>query len=117
MQVQKFSIEDAPFERSPDQDEDIFTGDLVNDRKGGPVTIGYGRWAAGVSLETRMEVDDVMILLEGRLTVSSAGRTMTAGPGEIVYMPKGETVIIEAHEAEAVTAYVTYPHWQAARGR
>lgn len=56
-----------------------------------------------------------MIVLEGRLTVSSIDRSMTAGPGEIVYMPKGQKVIIRAHEEGAVTAYVTYPHWQEAR--
>jgi ethanolamine utilization protein EutQ (cupin superfamily) len=61
-----------------------------------------------------MVVDDIMILLEGRLTVSAGGRSMTAGPGEIVYMPKGEKVAIRAHGEGAVTAYVTYPHWQEA---
>jgi ethanolamine utilization protein EutQ (cupin superfamily) len=27
-------------------------------------------------------------------------------------MPKGTRVTIRSHEAGAVTAYVTYPHWQ-----
>jgi ethanolamine utilization protein EutQ (cupin superfamily) len=62
-----------------------------------------------------LAVDDVMIVLEGQLTVSSAGRSMTAGPGEMVYMPKGEKVTIRSHAQGAVTAYVTYPHWQEAR--
>ncbi len=39
---------------------------------------------------------------------------MTAEAGDIVYMPKGEKVIIRAQEEGAVTAYVTYPHWQQA---
>jgi ethanolamine utilization protein EutQ (cupin superfamily) len=56
-----------------------------------------------------------MIVLEGQLTVFSAGGSMTAGPGEIVYMPKGEKVTIWSHEQRAVKAYVTYPHWQEAR--
>jgi ethanolamine utilization protein EutQ (cupin superfamily) len=41
---------------------------------------------------------------------------VTAGAGEIVYMPKGETVSIPSLEAGATTAYVTYPHWQEADG-
>ncbi|TWB67048.1 ethanolamine utilization protein EutQ [Bradyrhizobium sacchari] len=57
-----------------------------------------------------------MLVLEGKLTVTSGASTVTAGPGEIVYMPKGETVTIHSHEQGAVTAYVTYPHWQEARG-
>ena len=31
-------------------------------------------------------------------------------------MSKGESVTITAHEQGALTAYVTYPHWQDARG-
>jgi ethanolamine utilization protein EutQ (cupin superfamily) len=63
-----------------------------------------------------MAVDDVMVILEGRLSVTSDAGTVTAGPGEMVHMPKGETVTIPAHAEGAVTAYVTYPHWHEARG-
>lgn len=62
-----------------------------------------------------MAVDDIMILLEGGLTVTSGGRTISAEPGDIVHMPKGEKVNIRAHAEGAVTAYVTYPHWKEAR--
>lgn len=58
-----------------------------------------------------MAVDDVMIVLEGRLAVSTSAGTVAAGPGEIVYMPKGEAVTITTEGEGALTAYVTYPHW------
>ena len=61
-----------------------------------------------------MAVDDVMIVLEGTLTVASGTTTVNALPGEIGHMPKGETVTTTSHEQGAVTAYVTYPHWQKA---
>ena len=61
-----------------------------------------------------LAVHDVMVVLEGRLSVSTNASTITAGPGEIVYMPKGESVTIRSHEQGATTAYVTYPHWQEA---
>ncbi len=115
MNVQKLTIRDALMERSPGQEADVFAGNIVDERHGGPVTIGYGRWAPEQSIDETMAVDDIMIVLEGRLTVSSAAGTVTAGPGEIVYMPKGEKVTITSHENEAVTAYVTYPHWKQAR--
>ena len=57
-------------------------------------------------------VDDVMVVLEGGLSVSTDLGTVTAGPGDIVYMPKGTVVTIRSGEKGAVTAYVTYPHWQ-----
>jgi ethanolamine utilization protein EutQ (cupin superfamily) len=115
MKVRKFAIANASFERSPGQDGDVFAGNVVDQRNGGPITIGYGRYGPEQSIDETLAVDDVMIVLEGQLTVSSAGGSMTAGPGEIVYMPKGEKVTIRSHEQGAVTAYVTYPHWQEAR--
>lgn len=115
--IRKLSLADVTFQRSPGQDGNIFVGDLVDARDGGPVTIGYGRWDPGETLKDTIAVDDVMILLEGRLTVTAGNRTVTAGPGEIVYMPKGETVTIQAHEARAITAYVTYPHWNVTSSR
>ena len=115
MEVRKLTIADASFERSPGQDGDVFAGNVIDQRHGGPITIGYGRYGPEQSIDELLAVDDVMIVLEGQLTVSSAGRSMTAGPGEMVYMPRGEKVTIRSHAQGAVTAYVTYPHWQEAR--
>ena len=105
---------DASFERSPGQEGDVFAGNLIDQRHGGPITIGFGRYAPHQSLEETLAVHDVMVVLEGRLSVSTDASTITAGPGEIVYMPKGDSVTIRSHEQGAITAYVTYPHWQEA---
>jgi len=114
MTVHKFALSDAVFERSPGQDGEVFAANLIDQRHGGPITIGYGRYGANQSLEETIAVDDVMVVLEGRLSVSTNAGTVSAGPGEIVYMPKGESVTIRSHEQGAITAYVTYPHWQEA---
>ncbi len=118
MTVRKFALADATLERSPGQDGDIFAGNVIDQRHGGPITIGYGRYGPNQSLDETMAVDDVMLVLEGKLSVTSrAGTvpiTVTAGPGEFIYMPKGEAVTIRSHEQGALTAYVTYPHWQEA---
>src|SRR3712207_8042591 len=96
MEVRKFTIASASFERSPGQDGEVFAGNVIDQRHGGPITIGYGRYGPEQSIDETLAVDDVMIVLEGQLTVSSAGGSMTAGPGEIVYMPKGEKVTIRS---------------------
>ena len=114
MIVRKFAVADASFERSPGQDGEIFAANVVDQRHGAPITIGFGRYGPDQSLEETLAVDDVMVVLEGRLSVSSDAGTVTAGPGEIVHMPKGQSVTIRSHEQGAVTAYVTYPHWQEA---
>lgn len=111
MKVQKFSLSDAKLERSPGQNDDIFVGNLVDEKDGGPVTIGYGRYASGQSLTETMAVHDTMIVLEGRLSVSTGDGTVAAGPGDIVYMPKGKALTITTEGEGALTAYVTYPHW------
>ena len=111
MKVQKSSLSDAELIKSPGQEADIFVGNLVDERHGGPVTIGYGRYAPDQSLTETMAVHDTMIVLEGRLSVSTGDGTVTAGPGDIVYMPKGEAVTITTEGEGALTAYVTYPHW------
>lgn len=109
MEVRKFTIADAPLERSPGQDAEVFVGNLIDGRHGGPITIGYGPYGPDQALAETMAVDDVMIVLEGRLSVSAGSGDVTAGPGAIVSMPKGEVVTIRSHEEGALTAYVTYP--------
>jgi ethanolamine utilization protein EutQ (cupin superfamily) len=114
MTVLKFGITDASFERSPGQDGEVFAGNLIDQRHGGPITIGYSRYGPNQSIDETLAVHDVMVVLEGSLSVTSSAGTVTAGPGEIVYMPKDEAVTIQSHEQGAITAYVTYPHWQEA---
>lgn len=116
MPVRKFAVSDASFERSPGQEGDIFAANVIDQRDGAPISIGFGRYGPNQVLKETIAVHDVMIVIEGRLAVASSAGVLTAGPGEIVYMPKGESVSITSHEAGAVTAYVTYPHWQEAHG-
>lgn len=116
MKVSKFSFADAALERSPGQDGDIFAGNVIDQRHGGPITIGYGRYGPNQTLDETLTVDDVMLVLKGQVSVTSQigaeSVTVSAGPGEFIYMPKGEKVTIRSHDQGAVTAYVTYPHWQ-----
>ncbi|MDH2327771.1 hypothetical protein QCN27_12945 [Cereibacter sp. SYSU M97828] len=115
MKVRCYTVADARFERSPDQQGEVFTANLVDERHDAPVTIGYGRYAPGHGLTETMAVDDVMILLEGSLSITANGTTTQVAPGGIVHMPKGEEVTIVAGEDGALTAYVTHPHWREAR--
>jgi ethanolamine utilization protein EutQ (cupin superfamily) len=78
MKLRGFTIEDAAMERSPEQAGDIYTGNLVDERHGGPITVGYGRYGPNQSLTETMAVDDVMIVLQGELAVSSGDTTVSA---------------------------------------
>ena len=85
MTVRKSSIADALFERSPGQEGEVFAGNLIDQRHGWPITIGYGRYGPHQSIDETLAVLDVMVVLEGSLLVASSVGTVTAGPGEIVY--------------------------------
>ena len=111
MAVRKFAVTDASFERSPGQDGDVFAANVIDQRDGAPISIGFGRYGPDQHLQEKIAVHDVMVVLEGRVSVTSSTGVLTAGPGEVVYMPKGESVTIRSHEQGATTAYVTYPHW------
>ncbi len=101
-------------ERSPGQQADIFVSNLVDERHGGPITIGYGRYAPNQSLAETMAVDDVMIVLEGRVSVDGRGDAHRR-PRRDRSHAQGEAVTIRSHEDGALTACVTYPHWRAAK--
>ncbi|TCU32677.1 hypothetical protein, partial [Rhizobium azibense] len=98
MPIHKFAITDAVFERSPGQNGDIFTGNLLDQRDGWPVTVGFGRYGPDQILEETMAVHDTMVILEGNITVSGGHNTVTAGPGEIIAMQKGDRVTIRSSE-------------------
>ncbi len=114
MTVSKFAIADATFERSPGQDAEIFAANMLDQRHGGPITVGFGRYEPNQTLTETLVVDDVMFILEGRISVTTSAGIVAAGPGEIIHMPKGEAVTIRSHDQRVLTAYVTYPHWQEA---
>ena len=110
--VRKFAVADASFERSPGQDADIFAANMIDQREGGPITVGFGRYGPNQTLREVLAVDDVMVVLSGKLTVYGPQGAVTGDIGEVIYMPKGEEVTIFSHDEGATTAYVTYPHWQ-----
>lgn len=58
-----------------------------------------------------ISIDEVQYDIRASGPALGSDGTLTAGPGDIVYMPKGETVTITTEGEGALTAYVTYPHW------
>ncbi len=97
--------------KSPRQAADIYVGNLVKERHGGPVTNGCGCYAPNQSLTESTAALDTMIVLEGRLSVSTADGMVRPGPATSSTCPKGESVTIVTEGEGALSAYVTFPHW------
>ncbi len=114
MKVAKFASADASFERAPGQAGDVLLGNVVDEQDGGPITVGFGRYAPHQTLADTVVADEAMTVTKGRLTVRGDGGEVIAGPGEVVYPPRGAAVAITSHAEGAEIVYVTYPHWKTA---
>lgn len=55
-----------------------------------------------------LDYDEVDYVIEGTLSVIIDGRTITAGPGEIIFIPKGSAIQFSVRN-KARFVYVTYP--------
>lgn len=55
-----------------------------------------------------LEYDEVDYIIEGQLDVIIDGRTISAGPGEILFIPKSSKIQFSVSE-KARFVYVTYP--------
>lgn len=59
-----------------------------------------------------LEYDEVDYIIEGRLDVLIEGRKISAGPGEIIFIPKSSSIQFSV-TGDARFVYVTYPaDWQ-----
>lgn len=60
----------------------------------------------------KLNYDEIDYIIEGSLTVEHGGRSVTAGPGQTILIPKGSKIHFSAPEY-AKFLYVTYPaDWQ-----
>jgi ethanolamine utilization protein EutQ len=88
--------------------------DLVTAKDGAPMTAGLMSWHAEDSFSWSLDYDEVDYVVDGELHVVIDGRTLKAGVGDVVYLPKGSTIVFGTPSRVKVF-YVTYPaDWAAA---
>jgi ethanolamine utilization protein EutQ (cupin superfamily) len=85
--VQKFASDDATewMEYSGFSLADVVNEDEAPQAKLG--ALGFTRSRKGARSEFDFEYDEVLIVTKGRCTVRSRGHTLTANPGEALYLP------------------------------
>lgn len=92
-------------------DHEIFVNDIVDaaSEPNARMTVGFARIAKGESMEISFPYDEVLIITKGTYTVRTAdGDTVTAGPGEVIYLPGGTTNSSTADE-DTEMVYVANP--------
>lgn len=89
----------------------VYTKDLVS-LKESP-RLGCGLMVMEkTTFDWTLNYDEIDYVIEGTLSIIIDGRTVTAGPGEIIFIPKGSTIKFSVPE-KARFMYVTYPaDWQ-----
>ncbi|EGT9957006.1 DUF861 domain-containing protein [Listeria monocytogenes] len=89
----------------------VYTKDLVTLEES--KRLGFGLMEMkDTTFDWFLDYDEVDYIIEGRLDVVIDGRTVSAGPGEIIFIPKGSQIKFSVTD-EARFIYVTYPaDWQ-----
>lgn len=94
-------------------DQHLLLADALDEDAGGAMTVGFARYGAGESNPWTMSYDEVLVITDGRFTVESADGSVTAGPGEAIYLRTGTELVYRAVE-QTQLVYVTHPHWMPA---
>jgi ethanolamine utilization protein EutQ (cupin superfamily) len=93
----------------------IFLGDIMDETNSKSMGVGYARYDKGESNEWTVTYDEVLVILKGSFTVEFDNDSVTAGPGEIIWLEAGTPVVYKAIE-EVRLVYVTYPVWGSTEG-
>ena len=88
--------------------------DVFAQADGAPVSAGIAEiWhAAPVDFDYDNDAA-VCFMLEGEVSLTENGETQTFEPGDIVFIPQQEGLVVWWHTPSyGKFAYVTYPHWR-----
>lgn len=92
-------------------DQDIHVSDRIDQARqpDAGMTVGFARTAAGEKFEVAFPYDEVLVVTKGAFTVTTEdGVSVTARPGEVVYLPADS---VNSHTADEDTemVYVACP--------
>lgn len=81
--------------------KNAFLGDLFSSEgtSDSPISSGLFRFTKGEPLTYTYKYDEMKIFLEGNFTITDAtGQTTAAGPGDVVFFPKGAVIKFETSD-------------------
>ena len=89
----------------------VYTRDLLTLEESPRLGLGFMTMDK-TTFPWHLDYDEVDYVIEGRLDVISGDEVMSAGPGEVIFIPKGSDIQFSVKD-KARFIYVTYPaDWQ-----
>lgn len=102
----RVELEPFPFEvKRPDMH--IRAVDVLTDRDGSPMGVGFMRFESG-SFPWTLNYDEVDYVIEGELEIRVGDESFIGHAGEVIFIPRG-TSILFCTRTFAHFMYVTYP--------
>ncbi len=92
-------------------DKQIYVNDIVDQATDADaeMTVGFARIGQGERHDISFPYDEVLIVTRGSYTVvTEHGDTVTAGPGEVIYLPADSSSVSQA-TADTEMVYVASP--------
>lgn len=87
--------------------DQVYTHDLFTLAESPRLGCGIMEMAA-TTFDWTLNYDEIDYVIEGSLTILKNGKSVTAGPGEIILIPKGSSIQFSV-PGKARFLYVTYP--------
>lgn len=105
-------IATAPFDVGPDSK--LHLVDVIDRTQGAPFSAGICEVFPGAPVDFDYDNDAaVCYMLEGEITLSENGGSCTFKPGDVVYIPQKQGLVVYWSAKEyGRFFYVTYPHWR-----
>lgn len=97
------AFSDLDFAPRFEQGEMARLAEICGTKDGTDLGVGFARLSKA-SIEWTTRYDEVLIVLEGRVTVRLEGETLEAWPRDSIWLPKGTSLVYEAEEALVVYA-------------
>lgn len=96
------------------RDEPIVLADAVDASSSDSMSVGFARYDAGAVNPWTVQYDEALIVTRGRFSVRTADRTVTADPGEVIFLTAGTELEYVGEVDDTEVVYVSYPHWMGA---
>jgi ethanolamine utilization protein EutQ (cupin superfamily) len=105
-------IATEPFDVGPDSKLSLV--DVIDRTQGAPFSAGMLEIWPGHPVDFDYDHDcAVCYMLEGEITLTEEGQSRSFKPGDMVYIPKKEGLLVFwSTESYGKVFYVTYPHWR-----